>query len=264
MQRMKHKRTLTSKWTKTLVLLKSNKLRKYVPETKLYNKSSLRSLLDKYKMVYVKPVKGTVGNGVMKVEKSWKKGRHKYRYQYGTTKRNFHVYDTMYKSISKSKLKRRYLVQKGIRLLTFNNRPFDIRIMVQKDTKRKWEASGYIGRVAHPKKIVTNFHNSGKALPLEFLLQGYVQGGEKKKYIGSLKTLGYRIAKHMNKHYPGFREVGVDLALDKDLKPWILEVNTAPDPFIFNELKDKRMFHKVIRYAQFNGRYRRFRRLQRK
>ncbi|MFD0677905.1 MULTISPECIES: YheC/YheD family protein [unclassified Paenibacillus] len=256
MQKKKAIRTLTSKWTKTLALLKSNKLRSHVPETRLFNKSSVLSLLKKYQMVYVKPVNGSFGQGVIRVEQQHTTTGRKYRYQHGTTSRSFDNYDAMYSSLSKSKLKRSYLVQKGIHLIKYNNRVFDIRIMVQKNRERKWEASGYIGRVAHPKKIVTNFHNSGKPLPLETLLERFVQGEQKQKYISDLKRLGYQIAVHLNKHYPGFREVGVDIGVDKELKPWILEVNTAPDPFIFNQLKDKRMFNQVIHYARVNGRFR--------
>ncbi|WP_171656424.1 YheC/YheD family protein [Paenibacillus foliorum] len=249
-------RTLTSKWTKTLVLLKSNKVRRYIPETRLFNKSSVLSLLKKYQMVYVKPVNGSFGQGVIRVDLQRTKSGSKYRYQHGTASRSFGNYDAMYSSISKSKLKRSYLVQKGIHMLKYNNRVFDIRIMVQKNRERKWEASGYIGRVAHPKKIVTNFHNSGKPLPLETLLERFVQGEQKQAYIRDLKNLGYQIAVHLNKHYPGFREIGVDIGIDKELKPWIFEVNTAPDPLIFNQLKDKRMFRKVIHYARLNGRFR--------
>ncbi|MGO4276757.1 YheC/YheD family protein, partial [Paenibacillus sp. TAF58] len=46
-----------------------------------------------------------------------------------------------------------------------------------------------------------------------------------------------------------------------ELKPWVLEVNTAPDPFIFNQLKDKKMFFKVLRYARANGRFLRVKRM---
>ncbi|UUZ97277.1 hypothetical protein LJK87_14445 [Paenibacillus sp. P25] len=37
-------------------------------------------------------------------------------------------------------------------------------------------------------------------------------------------------------------------------------MNTAPDAFVFNQLKDKRMFRKVLRYARANGRYRKAKR----
>ncbi|RTE10958.1 YheC/YheD family protein [Paenibacillus whitsoniae] len=247
---MNKSRTVGSKWVKTKVLLQNKELRKFVPETRIYNQSNLFQMLNKYKMVYVKPINGSFGQGVIRVKKN-----HKYTFQSGKTARSFETFQGLFTALNKAKLKKSYLVQQGIHLLTYQKRIFDTRIMVQKTPHKKWEATGYIGRVAHPRKIVTNFHNSGKPLPLEVLLGSYINGQKKKEYIHRLRNLGYRIAKHYHKSYPGFKEIGVDIGIDKTLKPWVLEVNTAPDPFIFNQLKDKKMFFKVLRYARENGRF---------
>jgi Tubulin-tyrosine ligase family len=50
------------------------------------------------------------------------------------------------------------------------------------------------------------------------------------------------------------REFGIDVALDQRMKPWILEVNTRPDMTIFNELKNKKFYCKMVRYAKAYGR----------
>ncbi|OPH51891.1 endospore coat-associated protein [Paenibacillus ferrarius] len=243
--------TLGSKWVKTKILLLNKELRKFVPETKIYNQTNLQQMLNKHKMVYVKPINGSFGQGVIRVEKNDKK----YRFQAGEIARSFGSFLGLYTSLNKAKLNRSYLVQQGVDLLTYQKNIFDTRIMVQKSPRKTWEATGYIGRVAHPKKIVTNFHNSGKPLPLELLLNSYLKNPLKKEYIKNLQHLGYQIAKHYQKTYPRFKEIGVDIGIDKQLKPWVLEVNTAPDPFIFNKLKDKKMFFKVLRYAKANGRF---------
>ncbi|NQX71597.1 YheC/YheD family protein [Paenibacillus alba] len=248
--------TLGSKWVKTKILLLNKELRKFVPETKIYNQTNLQQMLNKYKMVYVKPINGSFGQGVIRVEKNDKK----YLFQAGKIARSFRSFLGLYTSLNKAKLNRSYLVQQGIDLLTYQKNIFDTRIMVQKSPRKTWEATGYIGRVAHPKKIVTNFHNSGKPLPLELLLNSYLKNPLKKEYIKNLQHLGYQIAKHYQKTYPRFKEIGVDIGIDKQLKPWVLEVNTAPDPFIFNQLKDKKMFFKVLRYAKANGRFLRVKR----
>ncbi|UUZ90327.1 YheC/YheD family protein [Paenibacillus sp. P25] len=44
------------------------------------------------------------------------------------------------------------------------------------------------------------------------------------------------------------------MAIDQKLYPWILEVNTWPDPWIFRKLKDKRIFRRIYRYSKAYGR----------
>src|SRR6478609_391275 len=108
--------------------------------------------------------------------------------------------------------------------------------MVQQSLVRKWETTGVIGRVAHPAKIVTNFHNGGTLKSVDTLLKKYLPPAERKGYVQRLQVMGVQVAKAINTRYRGVKEIGVDVAIDKDLQPWILEVNTSPDPYIFRRL----------------------------
>jgi hypothetical protein len=243
-------RFMSSKLKKTKALLKNKSLTEYVPATKKMTAAVLREMLHNYKMVYIKPDRGTFGSGVMRLD--YKPGTAQpYRYQIGTTIRKFSDFPSLMASVRRRTGGKLYLVQKGIHMLKYGGRHFDLRVMVQRNPDNVWETTGIIGRVAHPRKIVTNYHNGGTPTPVEKLLKPYVSRSGIKRYVNSLSRLGLRVARQISSVYPGFKELGLDIALDHRLKPWILEVNTAPDPYIFRKLKDKSVYAKVIRYHRF-------------
>jgi glutathione synthase/RimK-type ligase-like ATP-grasp enzyme len=154
-------RFIISKWTKTAALLSHDMLKPYIPQTVPMTQESLKAMLDEHHMVYIKPDCGTFGNGVIRVEHNLISGESHFSFQIGETIKRFTQYDAMYESILMQTKKKSYLVQKGIHLLQYQKRRFDIRVMIQQNLKKKWEASGLIGRVAHPNKIVTNYHSGG-------------------------------------------------------------------------------------------------------
>lgn len=246
-------RRLQSKWRKTSVLVKNAQLRTFIPKTSKMTKTRLLSMLKQYRMVYIKPDKGSLGVGVMRLDKARDSGRGAYRWRYGTTTRMFSSYDALYRAVKNRTGSKNYLVQKGIHMLRHRGRPFDIRVMVQRNPTGRWEVTGKVGRVAQPGKVVTNHHNGGKAYTLESLFSKQ-SVKKRKRFLQRLNKLGLGIAKQLQKPFPGFRELGIDVAVDQKYKPWILEVNTHPGMSVFRKLKNKRMYYKMFRYAKAYGR----------
>ncbi|RXZ83896.1 YheC/YheD family protein [Paenibacillaceae bacterium] len=241
-----------SKWLKTKVLIKDPALHELIPQTKLFNKENLRQMLSQYSMVYVKPNLGTFGLGVIRVEQLPDGG---YRLQTGTRSNHFSYFDHLHDDLKRRIGKRTFLVQRGVHLLKHKNRRFDLRVMVQKNLNDKWETTGVIGRLSHPQKIVTNYHSGGTPMSFEKLMSGHMSSAQQQDCVSRLNKLGRHTAKQLQSTYPRLKEIGVDVALDSDFKPWILEVNTKPDPYIFRKLKDKRIFSKIYRYAAAYGRF---------
>ncbi|AZK47562.1 YheC/YheD family protein [Paenibacillus lentus] len=247
MSEKKPRSTVVSKWAKTKVLVKCKKLLPFIPDTQKFSESTLKKMLELYSMVYVKPEIGTYGKGVIRAELL--KPNH-FTYQIESTERSFKDYKSFYNSIQNYIQKKRYIIQRGIHLLKYNKRHFDIRVMVQLNPEGKWETTGLIGRVAHPKKIVTNYHSGGTPIDIKPLLAVHISNYEIQKIIHTLNELGESTAKSLHKKYPGLKQIGLDIGFDRTWTPWIIEVNTKPDPYIFNKLADKSMYRKVIRYKK--------------
>ncbi|MGG4147276.1 YheC/YheD family protein [Paenibacillus algorifonticola] len=244
-------RIIGDKWSKTIAMRKDLTLKKHIPRTKLATKDSLRSMLKQYGMVYVKPTRGSQGRGVMKMEK--RKAKPKYSYQLGLKKSRFTTYAAAYRAIRKDMKGKRYLVQKGIRLLKHKSRPFDIRLMVQRAPHGGWEATGTVGRAAHPRKIVTNGSQGGTIYSTVHLLKKHAGPARRKRLLKQMDRLALRTAKLLRRTSPGIKELGLDYAIDGKLKPWILEVNTVPDPCPFSLLADQTMLRRIVRYGKAYG-----------
>jgi glutathione synthase/RimK-type ligase-like ATP-grasp enzyme len=240
-----------SKLAKTEVLLHDYRLREHIPETEPLSYDAMAAMLEQYSMVYVKPDLGTFGNGVMRVE-AIPDG---YRVQLGTRLHTYASPEELYEGILQLKSKGPYVIQRGIELLRHKDRRFDVRVMVQHNPEGRWETTGIIGRLSHPKRIVTNYHSGGTPLDLATLASEHLDAGELREYRKRLAVLGTSVARQLTTKYPRLKEIGIDVALDTSLHPWILEVNTLPDPFIFKRLKVKSIFRRIYRYAKAYGRF---------
>lgn len=94
------------------------------------------------------------------------------------------------------------------------------------------------------------------------LLSSHMTPAQIEAYSEKLKELGVQIANCFQERYPQLKEIGADIAVDRSLTPWILEINTMPDLFLFNHLKDKSILRRMYRYAVAYGRYRKRNRIK--
>ncbi|WP_084781579.1 YheC/YheD family protein [Paenibacillus sp. D9] len=241
---------VSSKMAKTALLLRSAELRKHVPSTRPLSRGTLASMLDRYGMVYVKPDTGSMGIGVMRVEKNGGSCR----YQSGKKIFAFKSITAMFPSIRRQAGTRRYLVQKGIRVLKHGGRPFDFRIMIQRNPAGRWACTGTAARVASPGKIVSNGSQGGTIYAPKTLLDPVAGKAGTIRLLKRMDRLALLTAAKFGRAYPAMNELGLDIAIDRKLKPWILEVNTRPDPCPFTKLDDQTAIRRIVRCAKAYGR----------
>jgi hypothetical protein len=126
-------------------LLKQSNLKPYVPDTFLYNEVNVSELLEKYKLVYIKPTYGFKGQSVYRVELTDSGDIHIALHSLAPRyicRKNEDIQEKLDELLGLKK----YLIQQGIQ---FNHRYFDIRVLVQKDILGEWTVSTKTCRVAY-------------------------------------------------------------------------------------------------------------------
>lgn len=244
------RKTIASKLIKTRIILRNKHLQKHVPATHPFNQTHLSAMLVRYGMIYVKPDAGSLGIGVMRVEK---KGS-SYRYQSGVRTFTFPTFQKLFQSLQRACGSKRYLIQKGVHVLKHEGKPFDFRVMIQKKPSGGWECTGTAGRVAHPLKAVTNGSQGGTIYSPTNLIEPKYGSEATTSLLKKMEHIAQLTAAQFSRSYPAMNELGLDIAVDRKLNPWILEVNTHPDPCPFTKLEDKAIIRKIVTYAKAYGR----------
>jgi glutathione synthase/RimK-type ligase-like ATP-grasp enzyme len=236
------KRNIASKWLKHEALRRSSwRLSKYMPETRRLTRDNLERMLDKYGMVYVKPVFGALGTGVMRVDKT----DGGLSYQIGLKRKRYSSISAGYAALLKETRGKAYMVQRGIWLARYKGQPFDIRVMVQRLPRKPWKMTGMAARVAAPGKIVTNGSQGGTIYPVSMLISNAMKR--------RLRRISLRAARRLHAVFPGLVQIGLDVAVDQSRRPWIIEANTYPDPCPFTKLPSLRALRRILRYQRAWG-----------
>lgn len=242
--------TISSKWRKTRILAGSAALSAHIPETRRLDAGRLKEMLDRYGLVYAKPERGSLGIGVIRVEKRGSA----YRIQEGTRIADLPSFRQVAKRIASRAGKRSYLAQRGIRVIRHAGRPVDFRVMAQRKSDRSWEVSGMLARVAHPRKAVTNGSQGGSIHDAWQLLTAAFGERRADGIRRQFRRLAQLAAARFDSAHPGINELGLDIAVDGQGRCWILEVNTKPDPKPFKLLRDQSMLRRIVRLGRGYGR----------
>jgi len=211
------------------LLQSHDQFKNHVPPTKRLSFEQLNSFIRQYGKVVIKPIYGSKGRGITIIEKD------QVQYQICQTPSGKNAFrnsrNQKMVSIPYSQLKKFYhenfrnpasfLVQQWIPFKEFNGRPFDIRAVVQKNGKNKWQLTSRVARVANKKGQITNLSQGGEMVSFSIL--------HLEKYYMDIREFCLEIAQTFAKLYPWTAEMGIDLAIDKNGKLWYIETNFCPE-----------------------------------
>lgn len=222
-----------NKWHLYKIFSSHEHLSRYLPETKQLNSlSDLTSFLQKYDAVYLKPIHGFAGRGIMKVSRS-RTGSLllEYRQNGVNHKRHYRTVGSLLQAVRQLMRGRQYVVQQGLKLAVCGGRMFDLRVLTQRDRHGEWRLIGWGCRVAGQGGITTHVPNGGSIAPFDVVAKATF-GDQWHQVQQRVKQLALMVPPCIEAHYQRqFGIISMDIGIDRKGFPWLFEANAKPMEF---------------------------------
>jgi hypothetical protein len=244
-------RPLSSKWGNQQVLSANRSIRPHLPDTRRYQGlADLRVFTARYPIVFLKPVDGSGGRGIVRVTRLGGgvcrvEGRDRSRRIIKASRLAVAAVPGKLRSLG---LSGRYLIQQGIPIGLADGRVHDFRLLIQKNGLGAWEVTGCAGRIGGGTSVTSNLHGGGEASRFEALLAARgLSGGQVAAVRQEMNRLAQETARELEKGFGPLCELALDLAVGPDLHVWLLEVNPKPSREVFRLIGEEEAYHTAIR-----------------
>lgn len=217
-------------------------LRPHLPQTRLCRGSAapVLELLRTYPSVYMKPVDGSLGSGVVRVRRL---GGGRYHVAGRAQGRHFSRIvpaRLLASSLRRIAASRRYMAQQGLTLDFLRGRTADIRALIQRDGQGVWQLTGMALRVGASGSVTSNLHGGGHAVRVEGALAPHFGATRTRQIMADVKrVLGLCVAATEHSLGP-MGELGMDLGVDAHGHVWYIESNPKPGRSILTHLHASR------------------------
>jgi hypothetical protein len=241
-----------SKWEVYDVLMTEYHLQPHIPCTKLYSKKNLQEFLLTFPVVFLKPVHGSQGRNIIRVEQ--KESSFLLQFSYFKEKQNSLIASdiTQVHDLIEPFLKNNsYLIQQGIPFIQYQDRLMDFRVLCHKNNQDVWSVTSVVARLSAEKQFVSNIARGGETMkPLQALSLYFDRKTSKQQFI-FIKELALEFASVISLSSEGLTgELGIDMGIDSQGNPWIIEANSKPSKnFEEQEIKIRPSAKAIISYC---------------
>ncbi|PKM80337.1 MAG: hypothetical protein CVU89_14065 [Firmicutes bacterium HGW-Firmicutes-14] len=224
-----------NKWETHSILSKNEALNRHLPDTRLYRDiTGLADFLAGYETVYLKPVNGSLGQNIIRIDLVNTGISFKYRHGKKTVNGVWQTVDEMEKGLGKFLSKRPYIMQQGLNLIKFEDRVFDIRVLMQKNGDGHWVNSATVARVAPEGGIFPNVAAGGEPRNIDTLWKELTSCAWAESADCQLtEKISLVAADTLERALGTFGEIGLDIGIDNSGNVWIIEVNSKPSRKVF-------------------------------
>ncbi|MGE5581252.1 MAG: YheC/YheD family protein [Bacillota bacterium] len=248
-----------SKWEMYQWLSKEPGINPHIPYTILYHSSQdVFKMLARFPQIYIKPVLGLQGRGIVRVSMDNKLYIFKYRDRGVNRIDTFEDPGKAGEYIHKRFRHGKYLIQQAVDLLEYKGGLIDFRCVVQKNQSNTWVCQAIIGRSGVKDSIVSNISSGGAAFTAENILRKAIPAS--KDNIDDLKkkivALAITVSKILDEYGINCGTLGLDIGIDTQERLWLIEINNRdPDPGIALDIHDVQLYYTLktgpLFYAKF-------------
>ena len=250
---------MVGKWEAYRLFKQNPNIQPYLPETRLINSfRQVEIMARKHRAIYLKPVNGTQGKNIIRVNRSQKSPGYHYQYHCNGRLCKGTANDLLQlrKKLRPVMAGKTYLVQTEINLLRYKGGIVDIRVMVQKEHNGRWKVTGMACRVGKPGAITSNISCGGKAMKVETVLKkSFNSEKQVNQIINTIIFVALHAAIGIEEHLGNCGEAGIDIGVDKYGQVWFIEANLRPARFVFSLIGETETRRKSIETPLLYARY---------
>lgn len=246
------------KWDVYKQLVKFENMVKYLPSTVLYVKpDDLIEMFHEHPVLYVKDCHGNNGIGVVRVIKFSENQYELSHFFKRTFKYNLSSFDEVLEIIERIFEDKKVIIQNAIDLLEINNRNIDMRATVQRNGKGELEIIAFPVRLGKEGCPITSTRSGSSVYRIDEFFKAFFNYSEEEIYelekrIRTFLLTSFRCIEDI---YGNFGELGIDFAVDKQLRLWFIECNAKPgkDTLYLSCDSDtiKKAFLNPLEYAKY-------------
>lgn len=230
---------LPNKWT-LYEKLSNSPLSSYLPKTYLVSdQNQLLNLVLKHKDIIIKPVDGAQGFAVYHLILENKEIRVRTTKKQSVIEQTF-AFESFLKWINRLLNKHSFIAQKRIQNVTVQDEPFDIRVLLNKDSNGEWREFQRAIRKGESNGILTNVSRGASYFSHDDWKKNhptynwtYIEQ-ELEEILEALPLL-------LEETFSPLFEIGVDIIIADDSSLWILDINSKPGHKIIQALGSEKL-----------------------
>lgn len=212
-------------------------LRSCLPDTSKFSSSSLLTFMENHNDLILKPCRGTVGRGVMRLHhdrSGWKITFPSPSYKHKWISQKLKGQELP--GYIKHQLRKvPYLIQQRIPLAEIRNCPFDLRVTVQRGLSGEWGITGMFAKKSPKGAFISNLAGGGSAYPAFALLSEVMPASAATQAIHQMEHLALSAARYLSGHLPLIADLGIDIGVTADGRIYFIECNGRDQRYGFKK-----------------------------